>query len=327
MDDDRIERALRAGPPDEPLYVPRRARPVAAPRIGPVRSSVRIRGRGGATGATGLALMAVAIAAIALVVSLARPALNDRPSAAGTVGSLQRVLATGRLRVGYLGTFPQTQGPSGFDIDVATEVARRLGVTLELVRTTDREVTGGGWTDRFDVAIASTIVSPASQRTLEFSTPYYFRPAMVTLVRSSGVVSLDGLAGGTVCALEDSPGAQWLAGTLGIASATTVARPPANVTVRSVSSDSQCTAAHVGDIAWDAYVSDQPGPAPGSTYLRLPTPVFTEQLAFALDGKASDPALLARLDRIVADMRADGTLRRISVADFGVDLSLPPIAP
>jgi ABC-type amino acid transport substrate-binding protein len=99
--------------------------------------------------------------------------------------------------------------------------------------------------------------------------------------------------------------------------------PPENVTIERQPSDADCVG-HAGSRDRDALVTERPLPAPGTSLRLLPGPVFTEQLAFALDGAAADPALLARLDAILADMRADGTLARLSVKDFGVDLSTRP---
>ena len=49
---------------------------------------------------------------------------------------------------------------------------------------------------------------------LDFSDPYYFTPAQMAASTASGITTLDGLAGKTVCVGEATTYLDWLNGTL-----------------------------------------------------------------------------------------------------------------
>ena len=55
-------------------------------------------------------------------------------------------------------------------------------------------------------------------------------------------------------------------------------------------------------------------------------PVFLEPLAVAVDKSASQPvdSLVAELNRIIAEMHADGTLSELSMKWYGVDITKGP---
>src|SRR5438105_8052854 len=65
----------------------------------------------------------------------------------------------------------------GFDIDVAREIAKRLGVKTQFVTPTFDLVTAGGWNGRWDVNIDSMAITKERARLLWFTEPYYFVPA------------------------------------------------------------------------------------------------------------------------------------------------------
>jgi polar amino acid transport system substrate-binding protein len=328
MDEGRLVAALRAGPPDEPLYLPRRARPVARrlegsrkTRRAPVRRSAGI-----ALAATlGIIVLGGLIAAGSSLFrgQVPPPANTSAPTTAlpGAPGSLQRVLAAGRIRIGIVSVNPGLEGRQQFDRQVAQEIAIRLGVTLDPVQTTTERIEPGGWTDQFDVAVASTILSNSAERSLRLTDPYYFDPARVWIYDTS-VTTIAGLAGHSVCVAYKSLGSEWVRGALDITSATPISAPPANTKIREAASEFDCTSTHTRYS--DAAVSDIPHPEPGPGVRRIDPPVFTEQLTFALDGSTADSAMLVRLNSVIEGMRADGTIGRLSQLWLGADMSQPP---
>ncbi len=101
---------------------------------------------------------------------------------------LDQVMAAGKLLVSTDPNYaPQSflndQGQmDGFDIDVAKEVAKRLGVEVEF-KTVDWDlITPGGWAGRWDISIGS--MTPTEQRarsavvyrSLLLHTRYFCRP-------------------------------------------------------------------------------------------------------------------------------------------------------
>jgi len=83
----------------------------------------------------------------------------------------------------------------GFDVDVANEVAKRLGVTTEFSPTTNFDlVVAGGWAGRWDMSAGSVTITEERKAKLDFTPPYYFTPAQMGVVTDSGITTLDGLA-------------------------------------------------------------------------------------------------------------------------------------
>ena len=106
----------------------------------------------------------------------------DVASAARTAASSSRlddILARGVLRVGTTGDYKpftlRVAGGDGFvgmDVTLAAELAKSLGVKLQLVPTTWSSLMGDLADDRFDMAVGGVSVSLERQKKAFFSLPY-----------------------------------------------------------------------------------------------------------------------------------------------------------
>lgn len=77
----------------------------------------------------------------------------------------------------------------GFDIDVATEVAERLGVEVEFTDPSFDAVVAGNWGGRWDVSVGSVTVTEERREVLDFTQPYYFTPAQMAAFDPSAAES------------------------------------------------------------------------------------------------------------------------------------------
>ena len=100
----------------------------------------------------------------------------------------------------------------GFDIDVANEIGRRLGVKVTFVPTDWLLVDAGTWAERWDISVGSMTVTEQRLPRFDFSPAYYYTPAQVAATTASGITSLDGLSGKTVCVGEATTYQYWLRG-------------------------------------------------------------------------------------------------------------------
>src|SRR5688572_30635294 len=101
----------------------------------------------------------------------------------------------------------------GFDIDVATEIAKRLGVEAEFVTPDWDIITAGNWGGQWDMSVGSMTITTARQEVLHFADPpYYYTPAQFAASESSGVESLEDIAGQTVCVGVSTTYESWLNG-------------------------------------------------------------------------------------------------------------------
>ena len=94
-----------------------------------------------------------------------------------------------------------------------------------------------------DAVIASHTASANTLRVVDFSEPYYFTPAQMTATKASGITSLDGLAGKTVCVGTATTYQDWLQGKLQSVSLGPVLTPPAGVKVQTLDTDQACAQA------------------------------------------------------------------------------------
>ena len=98
----------------------------------------------------------------------------------------------------------QTGEYEGFDIDVATEIAKRLGVDVAWEAPSWDVITAGSWNGRWDTTVGSMTPTNDRQEVLYFTQPYNYTPAVVVVGADNEDVSdlstdLDGKTIG-VCA-------------------------------------------------------------------------------------------------------------------------------
>jgi polar amino acid transport system substrate-binding protein len=262
------------------------------------------------------------------------PAASAGSAAPVTGGLLDKVLKAGKLVVSTDPKYPpqSEQLPDGsyqgFDIDVATEIAKRLGVRVEFTTPDWSAITAGSWAGRWDMSVGSMTITPDRQKVLDFSPPYYYTPAQMTASKASGITTLEGLAGKTVCSGESTTYDQWLKGTLDFGTGQPLAKPPAGITAVTLPTDTDCPD------QWKAGRNDFQGWLSSSTTVngaiaaKIPLitvgdPVFFEPLAVAVDKSgAPDSDFVARVTDIVNAMHTDGTLTAFSMHWFKKDLTM-----
>jgi len=214
----------------------------------------------------------------------------------------------------------------GFDIDVANEVAARLGVAIAWEEPKWNAIISGNWSGRWDISVGSMTVTAERAEVLDFTPAYYFTPASIAVSADSGIASVDQLNGTTVAVCSGCTYEFFLNGTLNIPGFT-FDNPLTGVTVKGYDTDlTAVQAVEVGQA--DAVMSATPtlekAIEKGRGIKLVGDPFFFEPLSIAVD-KASDldqASLVAALSQIVEDMHADGTLSGFSQTWYGKDLTL-----
>jgi len=272
----------------------------------------------------------------------ASEAPSAAPSAAASAtpipgGLLALVTKAGKIRVSTDPNYaPQSaQKPDGtyegFDIDVATEIATRMGLKVEFVTPAWDAITAGSWGGRWDMSVGSMTITTVRQKVVDFSPPYYFTPAQMTASKASGITTLDGLAGKTVCAGASTTYYDWLSGTkldFGTLSPTTT--PPAGVKVVTQKTDADCAQLWAaGRNDWQGWLTAGPtveqAIKQNQPVVKVGDPVYFEPLAVAIDKSGpNDSDFLAKVSQIVKDMHADGTLTKFSMKWYSLDLTQGP---
>ena len=228
----------------------------------------------------------------------------------------ERLRETGTLRVGMDASFPPFEAIvadgtlAGFDVDLAQELGRRLGVEVQLVANLPYD----GLYDalavgRVDAVISALVVNPARMADFAYSTPY-FDAGQVLVVRAgeAGIEEIADLSGRTL-AVEF--------GTRGDMEARRWARNLSGLTVVPCQTAAEALAAvtagkaevalvdHVSALAATA-PSSPSGSGVGSGLKIVGRPVVEEPYAVAV--RRESRHLLHALNDALVEMEADGTL-------------------
>jgi ABC-type amino acid transport substrate-binding protein len=236
---------------------------------------------------------------------------------------LTRVREAGVARIAVRPDHPQvvgaTVGLDGFDVDVAEELGRRLGLQADFQPAGATDMLAPDAEASLDLLFPSMGTGAIDPTRFARSVPYYWWPHYLVVDAASGRSAIDDLAGQAVCAVDGDVGESWLHGEEGDG-------PIEGAVVVTRASDAECLAA-LADGAVAGLVTARMGPAdlaarPTLAGLRGP-PAEPRSVITAL---ASQPGpLMVEVDAAVGEMLADGTLTRLSKNRFGgYDLTRSP---
>ncbi|MFZ1395910.1 MAG: transporter substrate-binding domain-containing protein [Candidatus Promineifilaceae bacterium] len=223
----------------------------------------------------------------------------------------------------------------GFDIDVATEIAERLGVEVEFVTPDWDVITAGNWGGQWDMSVGSMTVTTDRQEVLDFADPaYYYTPAQFAASEASGITSLDQINGESVCVGLSTTYETWLSGdtaALGLPDSSLYADPPSDITIVPLQTDNDCfQSIQAGRDEFSVFLTSntvvQAAINGDVAVVRVGSPVFSENLAVAFDksGELDNSSLVNRVSEIIAEMHEDGTLGELSMKWFSEDLTMDP---
>ncbi len=270
------------------------------------------------------AFAAVAASALLLAGCAGGPA-DGQAGSGTTTGSgestsgltLDQVKENGKLVVATEGTYRPFSfheggsGPlTGYDVDVVNAVAEKLGVTVEFQETQWDGIFAGLEAGRFDVIANQVSVNDEREAKYDLSEPYSVSPGVLVVPESSDITSFDGLKGKTSAqsltsnwyGIAQSYGAN-VEAVEGWAQAVELlkqGRVDATVNDKLTFLDSQTN----GDAAGLKIAADSDEVSKSAFALRKGSDTLTDALNKALD-----------------ELRADGTLAKISQKYFGSDVS------
>lgn len=220
----------------------------------------------------------------------------------------------------------------GFDIDVATEIAKRLGVNVAWQAPAWDVITAGSWNGRWDMTVGSMTPTNDRQKVLNFTDPYYYTPAVVVVNEDNTSVndlSTD-LDGKTIGVCSGCTYDQYLQKTLAI-KGFTFDFIIDNANIKGYDTDTTALQdLAIGDgKRLDAVITSSTTAQgyidQGNPVKIVGDPVFYEPLSVGFDRSSEKDSTSARdaVNQIVADMHADGTLTAMSKKWYdGVDLTV-----
>jgi polar amino acid transport system substrate-binding protein len=219
----------------------------------------------------------------------------------------------------------------GFDVSVAAEIGKRLGVETCFATPSWDLITAGNWADKWELSVGSMTVTNTRAKVLTFTEPYYYYFAVIAVNKNSGLTTLAELSGKAVCVGASTTYEDWLTGKLDLPASDVFAQPPANVTEVPLETDQECAQAiNAGRNDFVGYVTAntvvEANIAAGFPVVQLDGPVYRESLAAAVDKSSTLPTdtLVAQINTIITAMHSDGTLSSLSVQWFQTDLTKAP---
>ena len=133
-----------------------------------------------------------ALAAVALVAATAAPSF---------AGMLDDIRARGSVRIGVslggepIGFRDEQNNPVGYDVDVATMLAAKLGVPVEFTDVSGDARVSMLVSGQLDIVVANTSATLERAKSVSFSIPYNRAGMRIIVRKDSGITSFEGLAG------------------------------------------------------------------------------------------------------------------------------------
>ena len=247
---------------------------------------------------------------------------STETTAAASDGSLAKVKAAGTLILGLDSAFPpmgfvnENNEIVGFDIDLAKEVTKRMGVTLKLQpidwSSNILELNSGN----IDCIWNGFTISEDRKAEVNFTDPYMQNRQVVVVRGDSNINSLADLAGKTLCLQAGSSAADALAGNASFkASLKEVVELSDNVTAFMELEGKTSDAILMDEIVAAYYITQNK-----KDYKILDESLADEQ--YGVGFRLGDQTLRDEVNNQLKAMSADGTLAKISNTWFGKDVTV-----
>ncbi|SHE89514.1 amino acid ABC transporter substrate-binding protein, PAAT family [Caldanaerobius fijiensis DSM 17918] len=246
---------------------------------------------------------------------------NSSSSASKSSGvsdnSLQRVKQAGKLTIGIDDAFPPMEFRDdknqlvGYDIDLAREAGKRLGVKVEWIPTDWNGVILALKSGKFDIIWSGMSITKERAKEVDFS-PAYINESQVVVVKAENntIKTQDDLKGKVVGTQLGSTGEEAAKKLKGL---------------KDLKKYSKYTEAFLDLDAGrlDAIVVDE---LVGRYYMTKRPNQFKVVLSlnkepFGIAYRKQDKELQKALNKVMAEMKKDGTMARISKKWFGEDIS------
>ena len=194
--------------------------------------------------------------------------------------------------------------PVGFEVDLCTAVAKKMGLTLAVVHIGWDDIVPALVDDRIDIIMSAMLITPELEQEVSFTDPHLASVLAISAPLGAPVTDLAGLAGKTVGVQVDTLSHSQMLTTTGLAELKTY-------------SSIVKAFADLADGRIQAVVNDEIV----STYLLENDPelkatvansgTITTDTGFGFATKKDDAALLTALNAALAELRADGVYQKI----------------
>jgi polar amino acid transport system substrate-binding protein len=231
--------------------------------------------------------------------------------------ALADITARGTVRIAVPQDFPPfgsvgaDMAPVGYDVDTARLIAERLGVKVEIVPVTSANRIPYLQTNKVDLVISSLGKNAEREKVIDFSAAYapffngVFGPA------AAAVTKAEDLAGKTIGVTRGS--VEDLELTKIAPESATIKRYEDNNGTISAFLSGQVDLVATGNVVAAAILAKNPPKKPEIKFLIKNSPCY-------IGLNKNEPALLAKVDAVIAAAKADGSLGAIAKKWLGAEL-------
>jgi len=233
-----------------------------------------------------------------------------------TLNSLQAVQKAGVLTIGTDDSYPPMEFRDskndlvGFDVDLATEIGKKLGVKIEYVTTDFNGILLALNSSRFNIIVAALSITDKRKESIDFSDNYLMGGQVVAVKQGNTTIkSLEDLQGKVIACQLGSTGDAAATALKGLKEVkkydkiTEAFQELSSERVDAVIMDSQ-----VGGY----YVAKKPG-----EFEVLKDRISEEPIGIGF--KKEDKELREAIQTAINELKADGTLSKLSQTWFGFD--------
>ncbi len=266
---------------------------------------------------------------ILALVGLLLLALPMNAIAAGK--TLERIKSKGVLTVATSPNWPpqsfinDNNEMDGFDVDVAKEVAKRLGVKVKFVTPDWNIITSGHWNGRWDLSVGSMTPTKKRAKVLDFPAIYHYATNSFVVHKDSKAMKMADLEGKKIGVAAGSTGDLYMKRKLVIDA---VNAPEVKYAFKTDDIKQYTMIAPALDdlrigngVRLDAIIGNRYAMVKavenGYPFRVLPGVAFAEPLALATE--KGDAEFNQKLKEIIQAMRSEGVLRKLSLKWYHVD--------
>ena len=232
---------------------------------------------------------------------------------------MSQIQANGTITVAMEGTWApwtyhdENDNLVGYDVEVATKIAEKLGVEPKFVEGEWDGLLAGLDAGRYDIMVNGVDITPERAKKYDFSTPYaYNRTAVITQQDNDSIKTLEDLNGKTTANTISSTYAE-LAEQYG---ATVTGVDDLNQTFELLLSG-RIDATLNAEVTYYDYMKEHPDANAKIAVLTADA----NEVAIPMRKGDETATLRTAIDAAIEEMRADGTLKELSEKYFGTDIS------